>query len=45
MILQANKVQRTATDAILFSGGLAGTVYSWTNSTTAIGLLAAGTEI
>jgi hypothetical protein len=45
MILQAKSVKCKGQqpDAILFSGGLAGTVYSWTNSTTAIGLLAAGT--
>jgi hypothetical protein len=42
---QANQVlcANTATNAISFSGVVAGTTYSWTNSNTAIGLAASGT--
>ena len=32
-----------ATNAIVFTNGVAGTTYAWTNSNTAIGLVAAGT--
>ncbi len=42
-ITSQQKCKGQQSDAILFSGGLAGTVYSWTNNNTAIGLLAAGT--
>ncbi len=41
-ITSQQKCKGQQSDAILFSGGLAGTVYSWTNNNTAIGLLAAG---
>ncbi|MFB0904315.1 MAG: PKD domain-containing protein, partial [Nonlabens sp.] len=37
------KCKGQQSDTILFSGGLTGTVYNWTNSNTAIGLVAAGT--
>ncbi|WP_338647768.1 PKD-like domain-containing protein [Flavobacterium sp. KS-LB2] len=42
-ITSQQKCKGQQSDAILFSGGLAGAVYSWTNNNTAIGLLAAGT--
>jgi gliding motility-associated-like protein len=41
-ITNQQKCKGQQSDAILFSGGLTGTVYSWTNNNTAIGLLAAG---
>ncbi len=42
-ITNQQKCKGQQSDAILFSGGLTGTVYSWTNNNTAIGLMAAGT--
>ena len=42
-ITSQQKCKGQQSDAILFSGGLSGTVYSWTNNNTAIGLVAAGT--
>ena len=42
-ITSQQKCKGQQSDAILFSGGLTGTVYSWTNNNTAIGLMAAGT--
>lgn len=42
-ITSQQKCKGQQSGPILFSGGLTGTVYNWTNSTTAIGLAAAGT--
>ena len=42
-ITSQQKCKGQQSDAILFSGGLTGTVYSWTNSNIAIGLAKSGT--
>ncbi|MBP2281685.1 gliding motility-associated-like protein [Flavobacterium sp. CG_23.5] len=42
-ITSQQKCKGQQSDAIVFSGGLTGTVYNWTNNNTAIGLMAADT--
>ncbi|TCZ73300.1 IPT/TIG domain-containing protein [Flaviaesturariibacter aridisoli] len=42
-IASQNLCAGAATDAVTFTGNLAGTTYSWTNNNTSIGLIAAGT--